>query len=767
MRVLMLGKGWFSSEIGGLNRYYGALLEELPEARGVVVGRTENANARVIAVSRRSAPLLVRLLAFTRAAHREALRADVIDAHFALYAFVPLLTRSLRHKPLVVHFHGPWAEESLSAGDTSRLRQQVRRRVERAVYSRADLIVTLTGAFRRLLVERYGASPWKTRVLSPGVDLGRFLPGDRSTARGRFALPSEAFVACCARRLVPRMGLDVLVEAWAQLLASDPGARLLIAGDGELRERLDRQIAAHALEASVTLVGRIDDEDLLALYRAADVHVVPSISFEGFGLVVLEAAACGTPTIVTRVGGLPEAIAGLGQDLTVPAADVTALAERLARANQGQLPSREHTRAWAEAYDWKRVAEENCKLFESALSDHRGTSRKLRVVYLDHVAQLSGGELALVRLLRVLRDVEAHVILSEEGPLVDLLLREGISVEVLPMHTRTRQLRKDSVRPGSLPLLAMSDTLAHTIRLAWRLHQLRPDIVHANSLKSGIYGSMAARIACVPLVWHLRDRLETDYLPRFAVLLVRVLARNLADVVVCNSNATRRALRSRTRSVVIPSVIEPPPTAPNPVEPPRAGDLVVGIVGRLAPWKGQDVFLRAFARAFPEGRQTAVIVGGPLFGEAEIAYAQGLRRLAEELGIAGRVEFRGHRDDIVQELREMDVLVHASKTPEPFGQVVIEGMSANLPVVASRGGGPEEIITDGVDGLLYARGDITALAQILVQLDAEADLRIRLGLAAAKRARDFLPISVAERVMGAYELAQQHRRRRGTSGLRR
>ena len=759
----MLGKGWFPSELGGLDRYFRQLLEQLPEARSIVVGPAEDTSPGVTAVSEHSAPLPIRLLAFTRAARREGLRADLIDAHFALYAFLPVMSGAMRRTPLLVHFQGPWADENVSAGDASRWRHRARRCLERAVYSRAGLVVTLTGAFRRLLVERYGVSPWNTAVLAPGVDLNRFSAGDRSSARARFGLGPDAFVVCCARRLVPRMGLDVLIEAWARELGGDPCARLLIAGDGELREELERQVAARSLGDSVTLLGRIGDEELLALYRAADVNVVPSVSFEGFGLVLLEAAACGTPSIVTRAGGLPEAIAGLGQDLIVPAADVGALAERLTRAKQGELPSREQTCAWAQEHSWERVAEAHRKLFERVASPHGGSSRKLRVVYLDHVAQLSGGELALLRLLQVLAGVEAHVILAEEGPLIDRLLEAGISVEVLPMHGRTRQLRKDSVRPGRLPLQATSDTLAYSLRLAWRLRRLRPDVVHTNSLKSGVYGSIAARLAGAPLAWQLHDRIDADYLPRLAVFLVRVLTGHLADVVISNSQATRQTLSPYARSVVAPPVVGltgpgPQPSAPD-------GPLVVGMVGRLAPWKGQDVFLRAFAQAFPEGRTHAVIVGSALFGEAEVAYGAGLRRLAEELGLSPRVEFRGHREDIVRELGSMDILVHASTTPEPFGQVVIEGMSAQLPVVASRSGGPEEIISDGVDGLLYPPGDVAALAQILTRLEAEPQLRARLGRAAARRAQDFCPDFVTEQIMSAYELARHGTARHGRSCL--
>jgi hypothetical protein len=119
----------------------------------------------------------------------------------------------------------------------------------------------------------------------------------------------------------------------------------------------------------------------------------------------------------------------------------------------------------------------------------------------------------------------------------------------------------------------------------------------------------------------------------------------------------------------------------------------------------QDVFLRALAQAFPTGQARAVLVGAPLFREAEAAYAAKLVLLARELGIESRVDFRRHRGDIAYELHQMDLLVHASTIPEPFGQVVIEGISAHLPVVAPRRGGPEQTITEGVDGLLHPCGD--------------------------------------------------------------
>lgn len=746
-RVLMLGKGWFPTELGGLDRYFRELLEHLPESHGVVVGSAEDPSPRVVAVSEHSRPLPQRMLAFSRAAAKLGVRADLVDAHFALYAFLPMALGRLRKKPLVVHFQGPWAGENLAAGDRSPLRRFLRTRLECAVYARAELVITLSGAFRRLLVERYGVNPWNTAVLAPGIDLDTFRGLYPPAARARLDVSPKVFVACCARRLVPRMGVGVLLDAWQQLARQNPDARLLIAGDGELRESLQERVRASPELSGVSLLGRLSDDELICLYSAADVNVVPTLSFEGFGLIVLEAAACGTPSIVTDSGGLPEAVAGMGDELVVAAGDAAALAQRLSSAAAGELPSRARTRRWVERHAWAGVAAAHRELFQRVLRPRPQRPPRPRVVYLDHVARMSGGELSLLRLLRALRDVDAHVILSGQGPLVDRLQRDGVSVEVLPLSDRAREVRKDDIRATGLSAGALLDSVRYTLRLARRLRRLRPDLVHTYSLKAGVYGAAASRLARIPVIWHVHDRIASDYLPRLAVLGVRLLLRWLPQLVVSNSEVTRQTVRRGHGSLVIPAITEPlPPSAKT-----RTGQLTIGIVGRLASWKGQDVFLRAFAQAFAAGEQRGLIIGAPLFGAEEQVYALRLQELACELGIAERIEFRGHRDDIATELRALDVLVHASTIPEPFGQVIIEGMSTGLPVIAPRGGGPEEIITDGVDGVLYERGDVSALAQAMRQVANDPGLRSRLSSAAVLRARDFSADVIVPQVMEAYD----------------
>lgn len=338
------------------------------------------------------------------------------------------------------------------------------------------------------------------------------------------------------------------------------------------------------------------------------------------------------------------------------------------------------------------------------------------------------------------------MILGEDGPLVARLRAEGIPTEVLPMAEAARGLSRDMVRPSRLPGASVAHGAGYTLAVARRLRGLRPDLVHTNSLKAGVYGSLAGRLAGVPAVWHVRERMADDYLPAAAIRLVRSLVAHLPAAVVANSQSTAQALGAPGRPLAV--IASPVEIEPVERSRPDGAALRVGMVGRLAPLKGQHVFLEAFAQAFPEGPARAVIVGSALFGETD--YEEQLRRQVEELGLAGRVEMTGFREDVGAELGRLDVVVQASLIAEGFGQVVVEGMAAGLPVIAADRGGPAEIVTDGRDGLLVPPGDVAALAAGLRRLAADEALRRRLGDAARLRALDFTPAAIASQVLALY-----------------
>ena len=381
----------------------------------------------------------------------------------------------------------------------------------------------------------------------------------------------------------------------------------------------------------------------------------------------------------------------------------------------------------------------------------RLTGHRLRVVFIDHVARLSGGEIALLRLLPELsKHVDVTVLLGEEGPLVERLKALGVEVDVVPLPVSVRDLRRDRVRPGRLAPAVAIRAVRHALRLRRRIRELDADIVHTNSLKAALYGGAAGRLAPAFVVWHIRDRISEDYLPRPAVRLVRTASRFIPHAVVANSRETLSTVpRVRRTSVVYNAVV--PDTAgavPGAEARSESAAPVLGMVGRLTPWKGQDVFLDAFARAFRGTNVRGRVIGSAMFGEDE--FAEALEERARTLEIADQVEFRGFREDVWAELRELDVLVHCSVRPEPFGQVVLEGLAAGVPVVAARAGGPAEVITNGVDGILTTPGDAAELAHELRRLVADPELRARLADGGRRRSRDFTPEQTVARLLEVY-----------------
>jgi glycosyltransferase involved in cell wall biosynthesis len=281
----------------------------------------------------------------------------VVVSHFALYAsaLLPQLSR-LKH---VVHFQGPWAIESATEGK-NRLNVLLKKRIERAVYSSANAFITLSHAFRDLLISEYKVEPALVHVIPAAVDLQRFTLGDRQNARALLGWPQDATILICVRRLARRMGLELLIEAFRKVADAHPRSLLILGGTGALRDELSAKIESCGLRDRVRLLGFIPDDRLATAYQAADLSIMPSQSLEGFGLSTLESLACGTPVMVTPVGGLPEGVRGLAPQLILHDRDTPALVEGLDLVLSGQIPlpsagqCREHV---ATNFNWSIIAE--------------------------------------------------------------------------------------------------------------------------------------------------------------------------------------------------------------------------------------------------------------------------------------------------------------------------------------------------------------------------------------------------------------------------
>jgi glycosyltransferase involved in cell wall biosynthesis len=369
-------------------------------------------------------------------------------------------------------------------------------------------------------------------------------------------------------------------------------------------------------------------------------------------------------------------------------------------------------------------------------------------VFLTHVARLSGAEIGLVRFVQAAEDIQATVILAEDGPLVGALRAAGAHVEVLPLAAPAREARRAEIGPGARQARAAAHIAAYVPRLAARLRAHRPDLVHAISLKAGVYGSLAARLARRTVLWHLHDHLTDEYLsPRVAPVMRRLIT-TLPQALAAPSPSCLASVGPSAKR--LPRAIFPFPTPiPDDSATIRPEVRCAGIVGRITRWKGQDVFLRSFARAFPEDGVRARVIGAALFGEED--FERELHRLVVDLGIVDRVDFVGFRGDVLAELRELDLLVHASVLPDPMATVVQEGLAFGVPTIAADAGGPSEYVAEADAGLLYPPGDVEALAQAMRRAAGDHDLRFALRERGRRKARDFAPAEIVPRITGFYE----------------
>jgi glycosyltransferase involved in cell wall biosynthesis len=357
--------------------------------------------------------------------------------------------------------------------------------------------------------------------------------------------------------------------------------------------------------------------------------------------------------------------------------------------------------------------------------------KPIRVVYLDHTAKLSGGEIALARLLPALdrKIVSPLVVLAEDGPLSQKLRSLNVEVLILSLPEEVRSIRKDSLGVrGFSRVKPLLHILTYSLRVKRVLKDAHCDIVHTNSLKSAFYGLLAAKLARKKLIWHIRDTVDTSYLPRPAVAVVRFLARTMPNFVITNSVSTLTSLNltGRSRSAALPSGIPLHSAVRDGLAESEFSSLRAGLrcssgktrvvlVGRISRWKGQHVLIEAARILKAKGYDLRyLIAGSPMFGEDE--HFQELKQRVNELGLHDDVEFLGFVDSVADLLSTCQILVHTSITPEPFGQVIIEGMACGLPVIASREGGPREIITDGVNGILIEPGMPNQLADAIAKL---------------------------------------------------
>ena len=399
----------------------------------------------------------------------------------------------------------------------------------------------------------------------------------------------------------------------------------------------------------------------------------------------------------------------------------------------------------------------------------------MNVVFLNPSGQIGGAERSLLDIMASLRaarpDWTLGLVATADGPLVPAAEALGVRVAVVPLPEGIARLGDGGARrSASLPRLAgaLPAGPGYVRRLRRAVRALEPDVLHTNGFKMHVLG-LWARPRGVPVVWHVHD-----FVARRPLMsrLLRLHARGCAAV-VANSHAVAEDVRGvagkRVRGGVhaVHNAVDLEAFSPRGprlalderagLDPAPAGTVRVGLVATLAWWKGHETFLRAVSLLPPALPVRAYVVGGALYETADSQRSlDDLRALAARLGVAERVGFTGYVEDAAAAMRALDVVVHASTEPEPFGLVIAEAMACGRAVVASEAGGAAELFRPGVDALGHAPGDAAGLALRIAELAGDAGLRARLGAEGRATAeRRFDRARLAAELVSIYQAAAE------------
>jgi D-inositol-3-phosphate glycosyltransferase len=306
---------------------------------------------------------------------REGLEYDLVHSHYWLSAQVGRALKEEWETPHVVMFHT--LGEAKNRHHIQEREPRYRIEGERAAARGADRVICAGAGEKEMLAGLYGVSPWRIAVVPGGVDTEKFRPMSRARARRKLGLDPDVPVVLYVGRIEPLKGIDVLLRAAASI---DGPFRLLVVGgdakDGERKGELRSLARSLGISRKVTFQDAVPHGDLPHYYNAADVCAVPSY-YESFGLVAVEAMACGVPVVASRVGGLKETVQDGRTGYLAPWRCPEPFAERLDLLVRNEPLRRSlgrEARASVERYRWQNVAARVEDVYHQLVSQYRGVA---------------------------------------------------------------------------------------------------------------------------------------------------------------------------------------------------------------------------------------------------------------------------------------------------------------------------------------------------------------------------------------------------------
>ncbi len=359
--------------------------------------------------------------------------------------------------------------------------------------------------------------------------------------------------------------------------------------------------------------------------------------------------------------------------------------------------------------------------------------------------QLGGAEKSLLELVLNLEKFSEGkyqpflLLPKESGPLVDILDKEKIHYRTLIMPKLFLAISRETPFLSLiLTVISIPSLLVYCFKLTQSLRDSDVEVLHTTGIKCHIMAVLLRPLHRKKVIWHLRDILKEG----FVLNILRLLRRFGKVSVIANSGATKEAFshKGMTNSEIeiIYNGLDSKVYFPMPQNRYRnhfevdSKVLIVGIVGVLARWKGHLEFIQMAKLLLSQGPNARfVVIGDQIYDTVgDRDYKQLLQEEVKNRGLSSYFFFTGFEKDIPQAINGLDLVVHASIRPEPFGRVVLESMACGVPVVASAAGGVLELIEEGKTGCLHSPGNVIEMTEAVKKLIENDLLRVQLAKAA-------------------------------------
>ncbi len=599
-------------------------------------------------------------------------------------------------------------------------------------------------------------------------------PEVRRETRKKLGFVDQDVVALIVGRFIPLKGHSVFLRAIHNAIQEDLNIKALIVGTdpspaSEFREKLESEVVQLGLQDRVQFLPWQDH--MGPIYEASDVVLQPSIEAESFGYVALEGMSMGKPVIASRIGGLIDVVSDGETGFLVEPGDSDKLAQAILKIVKNPTLAfrlgengRERVK---KLFTMEHNAAEVQEIYERMLKRQEISGKGL-VLIAESGSGYGGTAKYLAGVLPLLNNGNwsIEIVSYGKGPFIQQIGKSGITFHFRPHwffpwgEEKEIKGKRQGVRGVVLNVCQTTFAIVQLFVLvpliAFWLKCKKYKLVHLNNdMRSHLPLLIAAHFAGCRILCHFHGWRSLTLAERWFVRFV--------DEFVAISEAGAKFFNEDIKThrvIVIPNGLsvngrlgsfEEKRNQERRSMGIKSDAKVVTIVGRLVPWKGHEVYLKALAKVVHKNPNVAGLILGH-DSTPDQSYLKKLQNLTHKLGLTSKVQFMPWQEDVWSVYAASDIVVHASIEPEPFGLVILEAMFAKRPVIATKGGGVSDLVIDGESGYLIEPNQVDDLANAIERLAHDSELTDRLAERGQERARSLFTMERnAAKVADVYE----------------